>query len=177
MQDQKVCSRCKQTCPTSAFVKQSSSKSGLGSYCSSCRKEKKADWYSNNKERADNYNRLYYDSHPDFRANRSAYASQYEKSNRYLPEFKAKKCSREAKRRSYKLQATPAWLSQKQLSEIDEFYWLAQDLKAVSGQVYHVDHIVPLKGKLVCGLHVPWNLQILPSEINLSKSNKVKGAF
>lgn len=51
--------------------------------------------------------------------------------------------------------AQPEWLSPEQVEEMRVFYWLAQDLKAVSGEVYHVDHIVPLRGGNVCGLHVP----------------------
>lgn len=70
--------------------------------------------------------------------------------------------------------ATPKWLTRDQFQEMNNLYWLAKDLRAVSGQEYHVDHIVPLQGVSVCGLHVPWNLQILPADINLSKGNREK---
>lgn len=61
--------------------------------------------------------------------------------------------------------ATPPWLNDIQLAEMKRIY-----LGAPEG--YHVDHIVPLKSPLVCGLHVPWNLQVIPEGENLLKSNK-----
>jgi hypothetical protein len=75
-------------------------------------------------------------------------------------------------RRESVRQATPSWLSEVQKDEINQMHWLARDLEITSGGTYQVDHIVPLRGKNVCGLHIPWNLQILPSDINLSKGNR-----
>lgn len=77
-----------------------------------------------------------------------------------------------SRRRAAKANAQPAWLTDEQKEQIVAFYSHARDCELVSGQAYHVDHIVPLQGKGVCGLHVPWNLQVLPSDLNLSKSNK-----
>lgn len=85
-----------------------------------------------------------------------------------------KKTALEARRRAAKLKATPPWLTDSMLKEINSFYWLAKDLKLINGEPYHVDHIVPLLGKNICGLHVPWNLQVLPADINIKKSNKTE---
>jgi len=103
------------------------------------------------------------------RARERALGYYYE--NRYTQSFKVKVCANAASYRSAKLHATPPWITEFQNEEIKNFYWLSRDLAAVSGEIYHVDHIVPLQGKNICGLHVPWNLQILPADINLSKGN------
>jgi len=77
-----------------------------------------------------------------------------------------------AKRRAAKLKAAPRWLTTEDRRQIQEFYEIAQAFRLYTGQEYHVDHIVPLQGKNVCGLHVPWNLQVIPAKENLRKSNK-----
>lgn len=71
-----------------------------------------------------------------------------------------------------KLSATPDWLSKEQISEINDLYAMVQMFKLYTGTEYHVDHIVPLQGETVCGLHVPWNLQLLPWDENISKGNR-----
>ena len=58
------------------------------------------------------------------------------------------------------------------MEEIKVIYNRANLIKKFTGESWHVDHIVPLKGKKVSGLHVPWNLQLLPAAENLAKSNK-----
>lgn len=86
-----------------------------------------------------------------------------------------KHAAKEARRRATKLQATPKWLSEQQLADINTEYALSKWCSEVMGIKYHVDHIVPLKGKKVCGLHVPWNLQVIPAKENIIKGNKHVG--
>ena len=62
-------------------------------------------------------------------------------------------------------------LTEDQIQEMRDIYWLAKDLTTINGEQYEVDHIIPLQGKDICGLHVPWNLQVLPMDLNRSKRN------
>ena len=74
-----------------------------------------------------------------------------------------------ARWRAALVQATPAWANQKKIAE---FYETADGLSMLTGEWYHVDHIVPLQGKTVRGLHCEANLQVLPEVENIRKGNR-----
>lgn len=80
------------------------------------------------------------------------------------PHYYSKK---RALRRASMLQATPKWVRSN---------WFESHYKR-SNKDYEVDHIIPLVNRLVCGLHVPWNLQILNKKHNRSKGNKFDGTY
>lgn len=65
------------------------------------------------------------------------------------------------RRRRREKRATPNWLTPAQKLEIQKLYLLAEALTEVRGESWVVDHIVPLDGKIVCGLHVPWNMRVI----------------
>lgn len=67
--------------------------------------------------------------------------------------------------------ATPKWLTQEHREQIKHIYLQAKIMTKLTGTRYVVDHIVPLHGKNVCGLHVPWNLEVMTNEANCRKSN------
>lgn len=74
-----------------------------------------------------------------------------------------------AQRRAAHIRAMVKWADQQ---KIDAIYALAQNLSKATGMTHHVDHIVPLISKRVCGLHNEFNLQVLPGPDNLKKGNR-----
>ncbi len=82
----------------------------------------------------------------------------------------------ESKYQQAKLQRTPKWLSKNDLWMIKEIYDLASLRTKMTGFLWHVDHIIPIRGKNVSGLHVPSNLQVIPWIENVKKCNKFDGA-
>lgn len=84
----------------------------------------------------------------------------------------AKLTANQARYRAAKLKATPPWLTKQHWEAIEAIYVEAARRQGADGLKRHVDHIYPLQGTQVCGLHVPWNLQILLAFDNQSKHNK-----
>jgi hypothetical protein len=72
-----------------------------------------------------------------------------------------------------KRQRCPKWLTREHHAQIESFYAEARRLTKETGAKHVVDHIVPLHGETVCGLHVPWNLQVLTATENIRKFNNL----
>jgi hypothetical protein len=94
-----------------------------------------------------------------------AYVSAYKKLN------PAKANANKAKRKAAKTQRTPKWLTDIDFERIETQYRLAGILTKLHNEPWHVDHVIPLQGKFVSGLHVPSNLQVLRGSENCSKQN------
>lgn len=83
-----------------------------------------------------------------------------------------KKNAHLAKRFASKRHRTPKWLSKEQLKQIERFYVEAKEITNKTGIQHEVDHITPLQGKTVSGLHVPWNLRVISAQENQRKGNR-----
>lgn len=90
--------------------------------------------------------------------------------HKYYDKNKAKVLACVNLRRTRLLQACPWWVD---IKEITRIYSQRRKISLDTGVPHHVDHIVPLRGKSVCGLHVPWNLRIIPATDNRRKGSRV----
>ena len=72
-----------------------------------------------------------------------------------------------------KAKAVPSWLTKEDKANITAIYAECKQTTEETGVPHHVDHIIPINGENVSGLHVAWNLQVVPASYNLSKKNKV----
>jgi hypothetical protein len=175
----KVCSSCEEKKPLEDFHKDSRGKEGRRASCKECDLSKKKQKYSldtDYKEKVRKYQRDRSEHYRDlnkvwYKENREYVREKVRHRYHTIAETRASIKANSAQYRRSKISAQPSWLSDADKQRIKDIYLLAEDLQLVSGQKYQVDHIIPLRGKKVCGLHVPWNLQVLPEDINLSKGN------
>jgi hypothetical protein len=132
-------------------------------------------WQVKNKKKVRSASQRYRDANPD--AAKASVQRYYNKHKRqkltYNKQWRTNNQDLlrmyNTKRRRILVLATPVWADQIAIRKI---YKLAADKQTRTGKPFHVDHIIPLQHKLVCGLHIPSNLQILSGKENNSKHNK-----
>jgi hypothetical protein len=122
-------------------------------------RELKRVWSSTHKEQLAVGNRAWQQANKDKVRSRNA---RWKRANA------AQVAANVADRRAKKEMATPPWADKQKIAEV---YAEAAALGRHTGECYHVDHIVPLRGRQVCGLHCEANLQALPAKENQEKSN------
>ena len=122
------------------------------------------EWSSKNRDKTRLKCKLWYENNREYARQSMA---GYEKANR------SKVNAIWARKRAARANATPDWLTLEHHRQIEAVYAEAQRLSRETGIAHHVDHIVPLQGSAICGLHVPWNLRAIPAVENLKKHNKV----
>ena len=151
-------------------------------------REKRLHWEDANQVHRAEYDKAYREAN---RESRREYARQWALSNegkvrgyrrhtnhtpaaraaraRYAANNPAKMAAQWAAREARKLQATPVWSDR---GACDALYDLARLATELTGIKHSVDHIVPLRGKTVCGLHVQWNLRVVSQGENSTKGNR-----
>ncbi len=197
----KKCNSCLNLLETSHFTKDNGKRDGFRTICRTCdcakkksryicNTEKNQEIYKKNKEvvkarsrvwRANNLEisnkkaRDWAKANPERRnqISRNFTKNNPGKSSEYKRKNSGKYAAHRKKYEASKINATPNWLTQFDFDYIESLYVQAKELKNLTGVDYHVDHILPLRGEIVCGLHVPWNLQVITAEENHKKNNRV----
>lgn len=153
----KVCSKCNSVLDANEenFNKNKSSLDGLRPECKKCQSEFKKSNYAANKNKIKAKSKKYYNENKD---------KYNEQSRRWRAENKNIVRYHQRKYKYLKRRSIPSWFESERVL-IEKVYEMAASLGM------HVDHIVPINSKLVCGLHCWHNLQLLTPSENRSKSN------
>jgi len=177
----KQCNKCNKELELSCFYFRKDY-NNYRNNCIECEKKKANDFYNNNKQHCSERAKKYYIKNKEHLKNKSRLQWESIKNTeeyktwkvlygvKYRDKNRAFLTAREAKRRATKLKATPSYAD---LDNIRIVYEKAKWLETITGLKYEVDHVIPLQGKNVCGLHIWENLQLLEKSLNCSKSNKL----
>lgn len=153
--------------------------------CFSCVREKYRGWKKKNPEKMREAEKQWKTSNPErrskvkkewYRANAETEREKTREWRRWNPEYIREWCQKNrdltriqrVKRRAAKLHRTPLWADHDAIKAV---YAEADRLASKHGVEYHVDHVYPLQGETVSGLHVAENLRAIPAQENRSKGN------
>lgn len=181
----KRCTKCGADKDESEFYFKSSDR--LSSYCKCCHNKTVKKWQEKNRDKVRLYIRKSckkaYDEDPEkYREkSRATRAKNPEKARAivnksYQKLYKARHAHERARLNAAsaaRRRLPPNWLDAISLAQIKEMYDIAKAVTIQTGIKHHVDHIIPLNGAMVNGLHVPWNLQVIPASENCAKGAKV----
>lgn len=180
----KICNKCQQAKEISLFYANKRMKDKLNTFCIECHKaDNVARKHKNRANQEFKAKELVYKKEYRERtiAERAAYMAEWREINRewvlrYSKEYRDTNKARYnflcQKRKIDLIKRTPMWLTEDDCWLMSEAYELAALRTAATGVKHHVDHIIPLRGKIVSGLHVPQNLQVIPWIDNQRKTNK-----
>ena len=157
------CSKCNLTKPQTEFPKAKTCKSGYRSYCKVCKNKQTSSYYYADKQKHRQSADAWVKDNPE----KVREIKKNWKRNNPLA-VKTDNAKRSAMKRS----ASVAWDSELTDFVFEEAHHLRGLRDAQTGIKWHVDHVIPLRGKLVCGLHVWNNFAVIPAEENLRKNNK-----
>lgn len=180
----KRCPNCESLKDLSAFYPHKSTKSGYSSWCKECLSKRNKEFYLKEKELIINRSKLRFEKNRH-EMNERRKAWYYQNKHRQIQSnIRWAKNNREkvylyaSKRYQRLADATPEWLTDDHWKAIESVYAEASRTTELAGFDCQVDHIIPLNGKNVCGLHVPWNLRVVSKAYNCKKNNRLdEGVF
>lgn len=154
----KTCTKCQSTKPFDGFYKRKRSPDGHEAWCKVCRLEHNRNWFNANKDKHSKLTRSWYERNKD---------QHLANSKEWYAANKPRKLATTTARELRCKQATPPWAD---MESIMRFYIDARNKTQETGIPHDVDHIIPLQGKNVSGLHVATNLRVIPSTENKRKA-------
>ena len=164
----KACTCCREVKPVEAFSKNVRKTDGLASWCRACTSKVNRECY---KKRMDRPGERQKARDTVNARNRTRPEKRYAEYKAYAKNNLPAILARNTRNKAAKKQRVPAWVTADELWLMSQAYELAALRTKKFGFVWHVDHILPLQGKLVSGLHVPSNLRVIPAVDNWRKSN------
>ena len=181
----KSCTKCLKFLSFDKYRKNAESLDNINSSCIECVKVKTTKYYADNSEKVKKrINEYRIKNRETVNAKKRKREKIWRLENpekasaarrRYNTKHKDKKNFYTASRRANKKKASPKWISDFDITYIKNIYKQSKVLEELCKTKFNVDHIIPINSDLVCGLHVPWNLQILTETENFKKSNNFDG--